>query len=379
MWGALKEYLNVVVALLVEIVLNTLLLIFSPLVYLYSRWGGYGNRVKRRTPLPAVPRSVFITGASSGVGEALAYEYCKRAQKAGVKDLHLFLTGRNVERLRTVCEQCRALGAAAVEPVSVDVTDAAGMREAVVKANAQKRLELVIANAGVSASNTALHDKPKQGALGYERSQYILDVNVYGALYTLWPALDCMTADGKGGQLVINASIAGYFAGPMFLSYSASKAAARFYGEGLRTAVAPLGIRVNTVLLGFVESRMTAYIKEKQGGLPFGKGAEEAAQALASRIARDEGIIEYPFWPFGLLGQVYNALPPLVREAIWNRGVGTVVTKAQAKARRRREQQQHAPAGKVEQRAVDGREDTANEAAVDLEQKYVYRTLEQWM
>ncbi|BAM80596.1 similar to 11-beta-hydroxysteroid dehydrogenase [Cyanidioschyzon merolae strain 10D] len=335
MLGGFGDFFLLVGVTLGSILLNLFFLILSPVIVLYVKYGGVGNRLKRQMPLPRVPRCVFITGASSGVGEALAYEYCKRARKQQVQDLVLYLTGRNATRLDQVCERCRELGASKVHALVVDVADEAAMREAITKADQERPLDLVIANAGVSVTNTGLMEESKSGATGYERSKKLLDVNIYGALYTIWPALDCMIARQRGGQIAINASIASYIAGPLNMSYSASKAAVRFYGESLRTAMAPLGIRVNTILLGFVESRMTEPLKNRHGRLPFAKSAEEAATSLANQIERDVGVIEYPAWPFGVLGEWLNAAPPLVREWIWSMVMGRMVTRAERKLRKR--------------------------------------------
>ncbi|KAK4532011.1 hypothetical protein CCYA_CCYA10G2868 [Cyanidiococcus yangmingshanensis] len=328
MFAALGEYLLFLGIVLGDIFLKILFLLLSPLIALYAKYGGEGNRAKRQHPLPRVPSGIFITGASSGVGEALAYEYCKRARQRGVQGPTLYLTGRNAARLEQVCQRCRELGASKVHALVLDVADATAMREAITKADQEIPLDVVIANAGVSITNTGVMELDKAGVTGYERSKALFDVNLYGVLYTIWPALDCMIQRNRGGQIAINASIGSYIAGPMNMSYTASKAAVRFYGESLRTAMAPLGIRVNTMLLGFVESRMTESVKKKHGKLPFGKSAEEAATALVNQLERDVGLIEYPAWPYGVLGEWLNGAPPLVREWIWSMVMGGFVHRA---------------------------------------------------
>jgi NAD(P)-dependent dehydrogenase (short-subunit alcohol dehydrogenase family) len=333
MFAGLGEYLLFIGIVLGDVFIKLIYLLISPFIVLYVKYGGKGNQGKRNHPLPQVPRTIFITGASSGVGEALAYEYCKRAKKHDVQDLVLYLTGRNANRLEQVCQHCRELGASKAHALTLDVADEAAMREAITKADQERPLDVVIANAGVSITNTGVMERDKTGVTGYERSKTLFEVNVFGVLYTIWPALDCMIQGRRGGQIVLNASIGSYIAGPMNMSYTASKAAVRFYGESLRTAMAPLGIRVNTLLLGFVESRMTEPLKRQLGKLPFAKGAEEAATALVNQLERDVGLIEYPAWPFGILGEWLNGAPPLVREWIWSMYMGSLVRRALRKVR----------------------------------------------
>lgn len=322
-----REYVYLVLTLLLHVVSNVLLLLLSPALYLYARTRGDSPAPPRAgescARCSAAPTSIFITGASSGVGESLAYEYCRRARAAGRHGaLHLFLTGRSESRLRGVAEACRALGAAHVAPLLVDVRDAAAMRAAILEADARRPLEMVVANAGVSPTNAPLFGERAAGLLGFERARAMLDINMYGVMHTLWPAMDLFAQRGRG-HLVVNASIGALTPGPVSSGYAASKAFVRFYGEALRPALAPLGVRVSTVLLGLVDSRMTAPLKARADGgggerkLPFGKSGAQCARAVTARIARNEGVIMFPEVPIGMCAQVLNAMPPVLREAAW--------------------------------------------------------------
>ena len=182
------------------------------------------------------PRSILITGASSGIGAALAEAYAA----PGVK---LALSGRNEERLGAVARNCTARGAA-IETRAIDVTDAAALGTWVREVDA----DLVIANAGISAGTGGAGE-------GTGQARRIFDVNLDGVLNTVHPALDAMLArprasDRVRGQIALMSSIASFrgFAGAP--AYCASKAAVRSYGEGLRNAHAADGIEINVICPG---------------------------------------------------------------------------------------------------------------------------------
>lgn len=172
------------------------------------------------------PRSILITGASSGIGAALAREY------AG-PGCTLFLGGRNEARLAAVAADCRARGATD-EAATIDVVAGDAIARWIVQSDDHTPLDLVIANAGVSAG-TGTAGEP----LG--QAQRIMAINVDGVINTVHPALERFTirqGPGVKGQIAIMSSLASFrgFAGAP--AYCASKAAVRNYGEGLRNAYA---------------------------------------------------------------------------------------------------------------------------------------------
>jgi short-subunit dehydrogenase len=226
-------------------------------------------------PPTAPAQSLLITGASSGIGEALALEYAA----AGVT---LALTGRDAARLADVAGRCRGRGAAVLADI-VDVTDRAAMAAFVARADAAAPLDLVIANAGVSSGLRDL-----AGIDAHVRD--IFAVNVEGVFNTLHPAIACM-APRRRGQLAIVASLAAFRGMPGAAAYSASKAAVRVYGEGLRGRIARDGLRLSVVCPGFVRSRMSA----RNGfPMPFLIDAEQAARSIRRGLERDRGRIAFP-------------------------------------------------------------------------------------
>lgn len=236
---------------------------------------------------------IVITGASSGIGQALAELYAR----PGVL---LALTGRDPARLAAVAETCRQRGAT-VEAETVPVTDQAAMEAFIQRTAARSRLDLVIANAGVSGGFKAWDDFD-----AYVRS--ITSVNIDGVLNTVNPAIPVMVKQ-RHGQLAIVASIAGFLAMPGAVPYSATKHFARAYAEELRGRLAREGVRVSAICPGFVTTRMTARNKFP---MPFLMDERRAARIIMDGLAHDRGRIAFP-WPMLAMVRLMGLLPyPLV-------------------------------------------------------------------
>ena len=236
------------------------------------------------------PRSILITGASSGLGEALAKAY------AG-PGVTVALSGRDGRRLEAVAEACRALGAEATAAV-VDVTEPGAMSRWIEAADDARPLDLVIANAGISAG-TGATDDPEAQALA------IFAVNLTGVLNTVHPVLSRMRAR-RSGQIGLVSSVAAFRGLPGSPAYAASKAAVRIYGEGLRGWLAEDGVRVSVICPGFFDSRMTA---ANRYPMPLIMPAERAAAIVKRGLARDKARIAFP-WPMYFLAWLFGALPP---------------------------------------------------------------------
>ena len=236
------------------------------------------------------PRAVLITGASSGLGEALARDYAEPGR-------FLALSGRNEKRLKAVAGSCRNFGAE-VEAQTVDVADRDATARWIEKIDARHPLDLVIANAGISAGT---------GGRGESESQArdIFAVNLAGVLNTVWPALGPMRQRGHG-QIAIVSSIAAFRGIPGIPAYSASKAGIKAYGEAFRGWLKPDGIRVSVVCPGFVKTRMT---DKNLYPMPFIMDAAKAARIIRRGLERDKARIAFP-WPMYFLAWLLGALPP---------------------------------------------------------------------
>ncbi|MGC2855689.1 SDR family NAD(P)-dependent oxidoreductase [Novispirillum sp. DQ9] len=241
-------------------------------------------------------RSVLITGASSGIGAALAREYAA----PGVR---LALCGRDAVRLEEVAAACRATGAEVAACV-LSVTDAEAVAAWVAEADAAAPLDLVVANAGISAGTG-------DGSESAEQTRAIFAVNVDGVLNTVLPALAPMRARRRG-QVAIVASVAGFRGLPSAPAYCASKAAVKAWGEGLRGWLAGDGVRVSVILPGFVESRITAANRFR---MPFLMPAEKAARLIRRGLERDRGRIAFP-WPTVFGAWLLSVLPDALADRL---------------------------------------------------------------
>ena len=234
--------------------------------------------------------NVLITGASSGIGEALAKASAARGDR-------LFLCGRDKERLEAVASACRALGAA-VRADIVDVSDEKAVRDWMESCNAEAPLSRVFANAGIG---TGIEDE--------ENVRRTFATNVGGVLNTVLPAIELFRSQKHSKddlrQILITSSIAGY--GPLRAcpAYSATKACVKTWGLALRGALRKEGIRVSVVCPGFVRSRLTA---ANTCPMPFLMDADKAARVILSRVDRNVGLIAFP-WPMRFATWALSVLP----------------------------------------------------------------------
>lgn len=238
-------------------------------------------------------RHILITGASSGIGAALARRYASPGMR-------LALAGRDSERLGEVTTDCRDRGAVAAGE-RIDVTDASAMRHWIESADDTAPLDLVIANAGVG----------EPGPESEEVARRIFAVNLDGVLNTCLPTIERMRARGTG-QFAIMSSLAGYRGLADAPAYCASKAAVKSLGEGWRGALSGRGIRVSVICPGFVETRMTAQNKFR---MPFLMSAERAAEIIARGLAADRPRISFPL-PMVLAVWFLAALPQRLSDPI---------------------------------------------------------------
>lgn len=220
-------------------------------------------------------KSILITGASSGIGKALAIAYANEG-------VHLALTGRNQERLDAVAILCEDKGAI-ISAQTIDVTDKKSFEKWLLKIDADYPFDLCIANAGISAGLS-------NGLENDEQVRQIFDINVTGVFNTIHPIIEKMRERGQG-QIALMASLAGFRGMPSAPAYCASKAAIKVYGEGLRGSLAPHNIKVSTICPGFVRSNITDANKFK---MPFLMEAERVAHIIKRGLEKNKGRIAFP-------------------------------------------------------------------------------------
>lgn len=236
------------------------------------------------------PRSVFITGASSGIGRALALEYARQGARVGI-------AARRESELEQVARDIRALGATAfVYPL--DVTNADAVRETVRKAEGDLRgLDMVIANAGIGISGHA-------STLTFDDLQRVMDVNVSGQMATLMAAMPIMVAQRRG-HLVAITSLAGRRGLPGYGAYPASKAAMSAFLDTLRIDLSDSGVFVTDVRPGFIE---TPLVERHEHKLPFVMPVDKASRLIVKRLKRRPAAIEFP-WQLAALATMGRMLP----------------------------------------------------------------------
>ena len=233
-------------------------------------------------------RRVIITGASSGIGAALARAYAARQTTLGL-----------IARRAGALKELAAEFSTPHEIYALDVRDSAAMRAA---AHAFITLhgspDIVIANAGVSTGT--LTELPEDLAAFKD----VLDINVLGMVYTFQPFIDAMRAAGRG-TLVGIASVAGYRGLPGAAAYSASKAAAISYLESLRVELRASGIKVITICPGYIATPMTA---KTPYPMPFMLSADQAARAMLDIIDSGKTFAVIP-WQMAIVARVLRVLP----------------------------------------------------------------------
>lgn len=232
---------------------------------------------------------VFITGASSGIGEALAVYYAAQGATLG-------LVARRGELLDAANQRLGGQHAC----YALDVSDAAALHMAA--SDFMSRIgvpDIIIASAGVSAGTLSEYEED----LAVFRR--IMEINVFGMAATFAPFIPAMKAAGGERRLVGIASVAGIRGLPGAEAYSASKAAAITYLESLRLEMRPYGIKVVTIAPGYIATPMTAVNPYK---MPFLLPAEQAAQRFARAIERGTTYAVIP-WQMGMVAKLLRLLP----------------------------------------------------------------------
>ena len=235
-----------------------------------------------------LPQRVIITGASSGIGAALAHYYARRGAVLGL-----------IARRKTELEQLAAQLSAPVKIYPADVRDTAALQAAAADFMARHGCpDVVIANAGVSTGTLT------EFAQDIAAFQEVLDINVLGMVRTFQPFVAAMRSAGRG-VLVGIASVAGYRGLPGAAAYSASKTAAISYLESLRVELKASGVKVVTICPGYIETPMTA---QNPYPMPFILSAETAAQRIAGIIASGKTYAVIP-WQMAIVARVLRVLP----------------------------------------------------------------------
>lgn len=232
----------------------------------------------------------LITGASTGIGAALAVEYGRRGHAVG-------LVARRAELLQDVAERVEAAGGRAAWAVA-DVTDREGLTAALQHLEAQLGpCDLLVANAG-SGEPSPAHKVP------IETIEKILDLNVRGVLYAIGAVLPGMV-ERRSGHIAAVSSVAGFRGLPGTGAYSASKAYVTTLLESFRVDLRRRGIAVTSINPGFIETPLTAV---NRFPMPFLMKAERAATLIADGLQARPAELTFP-WQMKWLMHLARILP----------------------------------------------------------------------
>ena len=226
--------------------------------------------------------SVWITGASSGIGEACAYRYAEEGAR-------LVLTSSSVNRLEPVAARCRELGATEVSILPYDLTCLDGIEALTDKAwDAMKGIDIVMLNAGIS-QRTNVEDT------SMDMVRKIMEINYFAPVAIAKCLLPKMVGRGYG-KIAVTTSIAGRFGFPLRCGYSSSKFALYGFFETLQAEYYEKGIRVTLVCPGRIQTNISRYALDKGGkphgvmdpGQAGGMTAEAAARVITRAIAKEK-------------------------------------------------------------------------------------------
>lgn len=242
---------------------------------------------------------VFITGASSGIGQALALEYAKRYQS---KNTAIGLVAKRSEYLQKLQLMLQETYGVHCAVYPLDVRDSHALASAAANFIQQYGTpNVVIGNAGVSSGTLTEHAEDTSAF------QAVMDINVLGLVNTFQPFIAAMRQAGQG-QLVGIASVAGIRGLPGAGAYSASKAAAIAYLESLRVEMLHHNIAVTTIAPGYIRTPMTDINSYK---MPFLMDAEIAATKFVNAIEHKSRFIVIP-WQMGWVARLMRLIPPVL-------------------------------------------------------------------
>jgi len=223
-------------------------------------------------------RTILITGATSGIGRALALEFAA----SGVR---LLPVGRDQARLDGIAQACRARGAV-VEAGRLDVRDRDALAAWIARQDAAHPIDLAVACAGIVSGTSPLRALDSEEAL-----RAVLAVDLLGVVNTVEPVLAAMRRRRRGHVAMVG-SLAGLRGFPSSPAYSMAKAAVHAYAEGIRPALRREGIAVSLVAPGFVRTPLNVRLKAPR---PLEISAETAARIIRRGLDRRRPMIAFPF------------------------------------------------------------------------------------
>ncbi len=247
-------------------------------------------------------KNILITGASSGIGKALALHYAKTAA-------FLFLTGRNEERLQETVKQVKEVAKDShnncyVYSQILDVANEDECYNTISQFDSVANIDLVIANAGISGLQ-ARHSNPAR------QLRKVMEINLIGVINSVEPLMDFMI-QRKHGHIALVSSMAGLLPLPSSPAYSASKSAVLTWGDAIAPKLKENNVNLSVICPGFVRSRIT---DENSFHMPFFMEAEDAAKIIAKKLAKGKQRIAFPL-PLYLVVSLMSSIPYSIKRII---------------------------------------------------------------
>ncbi len=234
-------------------------------------------------------RTVFITGASSGIGEYLAYAHARRGD-------HIGLFARRKDKLEKIATACRALGTTC-EIFPGDVTDENDVKQSIQSFHDRHgRLDIIYANAGIGSIDPIWKGES-------EDVLKLIKVNISGVIHTVYAAVPLMMKR-QSGTVVVISSVAAFRGLPRHASYSGSKAAVRTMVDGWRYDLTPNNIHIMTIHPGFIKTPMVA----KNTFMPFLMNVETAVEKIIRAVDKKKKVYIFP-WPWRMIVPLLKCLP----------------------------------------------------------------------
>lgn len=244
---------------------------------------------------------VFLTGASSGIGEALAVAMARKGAVLG-------LAARRADALEALAETCGKVGGTA-RALPCDVTDAAAVRSAAERLRGEfGHIDLLIANAGIGGNDAETR------SLQPEAVKKVIDINLLGAVNSVHAVLPEMLERGKG-HIVAISSLAGIRGLPKSAAYSASKAGMTALFESVRLDTTKKGIDVTIIQPGFIKTPLTAGRHNK---MPFLMELEDAVPLFIKAIEKKKKFAAFP-WQLAAIVRAGKVFPAWLYDRVAGR------------------------------------------------------------
>ena len=246
-------------------------------------------------------KSIFLTGASSGIGEGLALAFAKKGAMLG-------LVARRGELLRELADKCEKAGGVA-RAYPADVTDPSAVEEAFQQfIHEFSTVDILIANAGIGGNDESTRNYHPPSV------KKVVDVNLIGAVNAVHAVLPKMLEQGHG-QLVAMSSLAGFRGLPRSAAYSASKAAMTAFFESVRLDVKDKGISVTIIQPGFIKTPLTA---GRASRMPFILELEDAIPLFVRAIEKKKKFAAFP-WQLATVVRAARFMPAWMYDRIAGR------------------------------------------------------------